>query len=231
MEKEKTIDFESFAETDTQIKSGFERDTSGLNGLAELKSCQVSEFRDEFEGIEIEQRYIIFEAIIHGSESGLVYIREDSELYDFILRFTSSETVSELAGQYIPVDKVESGVYQPSSSLATGIQEEFFDTDLFKDIQSLRKCIECGAINYNTDAHKWELIDKERCEIIYHDTLYSVVVSTCTSGILAVLLARYLNAYNLIIPIFLLSSLTLSYIGYKSINYVVDYLSDKKVPL
>lgn len=155
--KASEIDFDSFAEEQVDL----EDEQEFKKGFARLKSSQIVESQD-VEGVDFTEEYIVFNCIFNGSESGVVSVNKRSELYEFLLEYTDSDGHSDLAGKYIPVDKVSDGVYKPSNIFKSCI----IDPGLHQFGITIKKgidiCVSLGFTKFNMRSEKWEAsIDKD----------------------------------------------------------------------
>lgn len=196
-----------------------------LLGFAKLGEYDILSPR--LEGVTDET--IAMEAIIHGNENGVVRFKRDSELYKYALFFTASNTLSELSGQYIPVDKVEDGVYEPSESLFeissvwNGNRPPVIDNKVLDWLEKIpvlekvKKSIEYGYIEYDREDGQWESRSRILIHFMYLNMSH-ILISLLTSCLLSPVTIFTLLSQNMLG--FIPSFVSLKQLVYTSIGLI-----------
>lgn len=152
---------------------------SDLKGFARLDLCELIEYEDETEYGRFTDEYIGIKSTIHGNEEGIVLFQEYTDLYNYAIEYSNSDSLNQMSGQYIPVDRVQGNVYKPSSSLfdlidSYSMSKLSYNFEEFKLEENplsdkVKTCIKYGYVNYNLDEGVWKVNNSIRMRIMALD--------------------------------------------------------------
>lgn len=204
-------------------------------GFAKLGSSKVIDSESKRVAVtNFNEKYILFNSIVHGFEPTVVFVKKDGELYDFLLRCTKSEEISDLNGKYIPVNKVSEGLYKPASVFNNYSNNYgLYNRDIIDSNHLIDICLRLGLVKFNLGSNEWELKgDKEILTIVsfiyYRKIVPSIIVSLFLVNISFGLLSIFLGLFNItfllvIYPIFVL-------ILYKILSISEVYIQKRDTP-
>lgn len=152
-------------------------------GFAKLKSYRITK-PSKLDIIDLEslhyfdpcETYVIFEAVIHGVDLGIVYVKKSSKKYDRMLEITGCDRLSEITDKYIPVDKIMKGIYKPTDFIMDQ-KSSYIDIQVMFEIAHY-----LNMSKYNRKSGKWE---GDSDEIIFPYLIYNhKILSSIFIGIM-----------------------------------------------
>lgn len=161
-------------------------------------------------------------------------------MYDFILNISESDSLSQLSGKHIPVDKVKNGIYKPSESLYEIIEEidRQENSDRSQNYKRLIESIKLGYVTYNLNQNKWSIEDRTGFWIVHTGRFIFLLISGPMLSFLSYILIILLNpaffySLNAFFYIIMFSIISISCIwGIDStIQKIIEYSYKRKAPI